>query len=337
MLQRTIDTAAFLAKDPVRTLRTGLTPHEVVFHQGPASLRHFPVPDGTEVRFPPLFVSMPLINTWTIWDLLPGKSVVETLTRAGQPVYLVDWGRPGPEDAHRPLAWYLDNLLARLLDRAERHARATYGAEKLDAAGYCVGGTFLSVFIARNPDRFRQAVFVCTPIDFHKSGRLVTWANPETFPLDALVAGPRNFPAWRMQDSFAWLRVSGTTRKWMSLWERIDQPEFPEVWAAFEQWNNDGVDFPGSAYREYVRQCYFENALMNGGWTLGTRPVDLSAAKIPALVLAADADHIAPPEACNGLAEAWGGPVTLQSLRGGHVAVSVSPKLPEAMLAWSAR
>lgn len=340
MLQRTLDTVRYLRTDPVRTHRSGLTPHEAVFSAGKSRLLHFPLPAGVEQVAPPVFISMPLINTWTVWDLLPGQSVVEALTKGGVPVYILDWGRPGDEDADRPLSHYIDTVMGRMIDRAERHAATAYGldkaaGDKLDAVGYCVGGTFLAVHISRNPETFRKAAFVCTPIDFHQSGRLATWANPETFPLDALVAGPRNFPAWRMSDSFAWLRVSGTPRKWFSLWERIDQPGFPETWAAFEKWNTDGVDFPGTAYREYVQQCYFDNALMNGGWTLGVHPVDLGNATIPALVLPAKRDHIAPPAACGGLEKVWGGDVTVQPLRGGHVAVSVMPELPAALLAWS--
>lgn len=337
MLQRTLDTARFLQTDPVRTIRVGVTPHTVVFRQGPAALRHFPVPAGTPVSHPPVFVSMPLINTWTVWDLLPGKSVVQGLVEGGVPVYVLDWGRPGDEDAARTLSEYIDGLLHRMVDRAARDAAARYGARQLDAIGYCVGGTFLSVYISRNPDRFRQAAFVCTPIDFHRSGRLATWANPDTFPLDALVAGPRNFPAWRMSDSFTWLRVSGSSRKWMSLWERIDDPGFPELWAAFEHWNTDGVDFPGTAYREYVRRCYFENALIEGGWVLGATPVDLRNARIPALVIAADGDHVATPESCGGLERVWGGPVEVTRLPGGHVGISVTRALPKALVAWSAR
>jgi len=72
MLTRAVATATFLAGDPVRHAPTGQTPHAVVFRQGKASLRYFP-PQGA-ARTRPLFVSMPLINTWTVFDLLPGMS-----------------------------------------------------------------------------------------------------------------------------------------------------------------------------------------------------------------------------------------------------------------------
>ena len=140
-----------------------------------------------------------------------------------------------------------------------------------------------------------------------------------------------------MRTSFQWLKPSGMTGKWMGLWSRIEDEGFQELWATLEQWNGDNVDFPGEAYREYVRQCYFDNALMTGGWSLGRRPVDLKQATVPALVIAASRDHIAPQPACWALQDAWGGPVEVQLVSGGHVGVSVSSRLPKALVAWLER
>jgi polyhydroxyalkanoate synthase len=332
LARRTAATAQFLATDPVRSARVGQTPHAVIHRQGKAALRYF-APQG-EARTAPVLVSMPLINTWTVWDLLPDRSVVRALTAAGTPVYLLDWGRPGPEDADRPLATYVDGLLSRAFDRAGRHAAARHGAEQLDAIGYCVGGTFLAAHLALHPDHARRMALVCAPIDFHASGRLAAWADPATFPLDTIVDSYGNFPADLMRQSFAWLKPMGQTRKWFGLWERIDDERFTELWAALEQWNGDNVAFPGEAYREYVRRCYFDNALMTGGWVLGGQAVDLGAARLPALALAASDDHICPPAAAHGLAAAWGGPVRTEVIKGGHVGVCVSSRLPRALTAW---
>jgi polyhydroxyalkanoate synthase len=137
-----------------------------------------------------------------------------------------------------------------------------------------------------------------------------------------------------MKTSFAWLRPTGQTAKWVSLWERIEDDGFRELWAAMERWSADAVDFPGESYREYVRRCYFENALITGGWTLGTTPVDLRRGTAPALVISADRDHIAPPAACEGLARVWGGPVTCETISGGHVGVSVGKALPDRLVRW---
>ena len=182
MWERTRRTAAFLQRDPIERVRIGQTPAEIVFRQGPSSLRLYA---PTEVKHAPVFISMPLINTWAIWDLLPGMSVVAALRDAGVPVYLLDWGRPGPHDAERTLGHYIDRMLHRAFRRAKRHAAERFGADEMDAIGYCVGGTFLAIYLSRHPEMARRAAFVATPIDFHASGRLSAWAGPE-FPVDAL-------------------------------------------------------------------------------------------------------------------------------------------------------
>ena len=76
MLQRVIDTARFVAGAPARNVRIGQTPHTVIHRQGPASLRWFAPGEATRA---PVFISMPLINTWSIWDLLPDRSVVRAV------------------------------------------------------------------------------------------------------------------------------------------------------------------------------------------------------------------------------------------------------------------
>ncbi|RME26022.1 MAG: hypothetical protein D6798_07570 [Deltaproteobacteria bacterium] len=327
--------ARFLASDPVRRAPTGRTPHRVIHRQNKAVVRYFaPDPDGVPAT--PLFISMPLINTWTVFDLLPDRSVVASLVRHGVPVYLLDWGRPGPEDAAVSMSDLVDDLLPRAVDRSLRHAATHHGADALDGLGYCVGGTFLAISLARHPDMLRRMALLASPIDFHASGRLATWARPETFPLDDIVDGFGNFPRQLMAASFAWLRPAGQIARGRSLWTRGSDPAFRRLWAAMEQWNGDNVDFPGEAYREYVRHCYFDNALVPGGpeWIMAGRPVDLGRGRAPAVAFAASDDHICPPPAAFGLARAWGGPVRTEVLRGGHVGVCIGRALPAALARW---
>jgi len=326
--------ARFLAADPAATVQTGQTSHAIIHRDRKAVVRYFAPAAHSGQIHTPMFISMPLINTWTIFDLLPGRSVIEALTGAGVPVYLLDWGRPGPEDATTTLELLIDGTLRRCLDRAKRHAKALHGASEMDALGYCVGGTYLCTFMARYPDAARRMALLCTPIDFHASGRLSCWATPKNFPLQEIVAGHGNFPADMMRQSFSWLRPMGQLSKWKGLWDRFDQPGFRELWAAMEQWNSDNTDFCGAAYQEYVQRCYFDNALYRGGWKLAGREVRLSEGRAPVLVLAAADDHIVPPRAAFALKDVWGAPVQTRQLKGGHVAVCVGKELPAALLEW---
>lgn len=351
MLQCGIDPLRAVATASVRSERPVRTPHAVVHRQGKASLRYFPAfsgaPPGDREVGAPLFVAMPLINTWVVFDLLPGRSVVGALVEAGTPVYLLDWGEPAAEDAHLSLSDVIDDTLPRALDRARRHARlaglppAAGSGGEMDVLGYCVGGTFLAISVAREMARgrlpARRMALLAAPIDFHACGRLSAWARPETFPLDDLVDGFGNFPKDLMRSSFAWLKPAAQWAKWRALVERSHDPAFTETWRAIEAWNADGTDFPGEAYREYVRRCYFENALVGPSrWFLAGEPVDLATGTIPALVLACDRDHICPPAAAEALARAWGGAVETRMLSGGHVGVCLGSDLPRAIREWMA-
>ena len=329
--------ARYLASEPVKHALTGASPHAVIFTQNKASVRYF-APLAEPVRAP-VFISMPLINNWTIWDLLPGRSVVAALQAAGCPVYLLDWGVPGPEDAEVTVTDLIDGVLRRGLDRARRHAARQPWANALpegvmDAVGYCVGGTFLAIFLSRYPDAVRRACFVATPIDFFKAGKLAQWVRPDQLPLDQLVDGFGNYPGELIKGGFVTLKPTAESAKYVGLWEKIDDAGFRELWAAMERWNSDSIDFPGEAYREYVRSCYFENRLMLGGWKLAGQEVSLKAVSVPATAIAASKDHIVPPDAAFALAEACGGPVETVLVEGGHVGMCVGKSLPRALVAW---
>ena len=334
--------AQYMMGEPVRHAVIGATPHAVIFKQNKASVHYYPpaVEGAGAVVHAPVFISMPLINSWKIWDLLPGRSIVVALQQAGCPVYLLDWGRPGPEDAEVTVSDLIDGVLRRSMDRARRHASAQSWAKRfdgkppMDAIGYCVGGTFLAIFLARYPEAARRVAFVATPIDFFKAGKLADWVKPDGLPLYQLVDGFGNYPGTLIKGGFVTLKPTGESSKYVSLWEKIDDPDFRALWSGMEQWSADSIDFPGEAYREYVRSCYFENRLMVGGWALAGREVSLKNATMPATAIAANRDHIVPPPAAFGLSEAWGGPVETVTVEGGHVGMCVGKGLPRALVAW---
>lgn len=331
MLPKPVAFAEFLRRFHQDGTKIGATQHSVLFRQNKSCVRCF---EPSERRGAPLFISMPLINSWAVFDLLPHRSVVAGLVEQGIPVYLLDWGAPGPEDAEVDVEDLLA-LLHRAVDRSRRHARERWDVDVLDGLGYCVGGTFLAAYCALEPDTFQKVALLASPIDFAHAGRLSRWADPETFPVDALVDNYGNFPAELMATSFAWLAPMGQARKWKALWERFEESSFKEVWAALETWNGEHVDFWGEAYRSYIRSCYFDNALMREGWSIGGRVADLRNATAPLQVFAASHDHICPTDAAFAVEDVWGGTVQCTELEGGHVGICLSTRLVDALATWS--
>ena len=75
------------------------TPKEVVWTLNKAKLyRYTPVVPAEERHRVPLLLVFALMNRPSIMDLRPGHSFVEFMVKQGYDVFLLDWGRPGPED-----------------------------------------------------------------------------------------------------------------------------------------------------------------------------------------------------------------------------------------------
>lgn len=315
--------------------RRAETPHAVIHRQHETSLRYFPA--AVPQTAAPLFFNASLINTWPIFDLLPGRSLIGALTGAGVPVYVMDWGRPGPEAAERPLSQLIDSTLPRALRRATRHARQAgllAPDAALDALGYSVGGTFLAMTLARHPGLAARMVMLCAPIDFHASGRFARLADPSWLPLDDLVDGAGNIPGNLMRLSVLMVDPVANVRRLRQLWSAAGDQRAVSDWWLLQQWLFDSVAFPGACYREYLQRCYVENALIDGRWVLGDAPVSLFSGENPALVIAGRSDTICAPAGALALAHCWGGPVTTALLDAGHIDICLGSALPTLLLEW---
>jgi polyhydroxyalkanoate synthase len=60
------------------------------------------------------------------------------------------------------------------------------------------------------------------------------------------------------------------------------------------QWVNDRQDFPGAAFRQLVVELYQQDKLIKNELRIGGRTVDLANIHWPALIIAAERDHITP-------------------------------------------
>jgi polyhydroxyalkanoate synthase len=276
---------------------TGQTPKEAVWTKNKARLYHYLPTAGK--RFPvPILLVYALINRPYVLDLIPGNSFVEYLISQGFDVYLLDWGVPGDED--RALAF--EHYVLDYLPRAVRQMLRTAQAEELTLFGYCMGGTMSAMYAALFPDRpLRNLVLLTSPIDFAPEhlGLAGLWANEQYFDPDRLVAAFGNVPAEMIDTSMRMLKpVANYVGTYVTMWERLRQGKPMEGWLAMNKWVNDGVPFAGAAFRQWIRDCYQQNKLVNGELALRGRRVDLANITCSVLSIAGKKDHICtPPQA----------------------------------------
>lgn len=318
-VRRGLVLGATLPRPPV-----GCTPHQVVHRQNKLVIRHYPA-QGPQPQTTPLVVVPSLINKASICDLEPGRSLVAGMSERGHPVYLVDWGTPGPEDADHGVDTILLDLLHRSIDRVCRHARSP----QAHLLGYCQGGTLAAMYAALRPRRVGSLMALNAPVDFAHAGRFARFVDPAHCDAQALVGDDGLVPVDLMQSAFRMLDPVGLLGRYESIDRATASPALLARTMARERWLEENVPVPGRFAREFIVHGYQQNRLLAGTWTVGHETVELRRIQAPTHVVACERDFIAPVAACLPLADAVGSTVARTSvLPTGHIGVVVGSAGP---------
>ncbi|MDY7229173.1 alpha/beta fold hydrolase [Hyalangium rubrum] len=299
------------------------TPHTVVYTRGSLRLLRYAAPQR-RYRTPILF-AYSMINRWYILDFLPGRSLIEHLTRAGFDVYAIDWGIAGPEEQH--LDW--PELLGGLVRQAVRWTLRASQSDELTLYGYCMGGTLALAYTSLYPEGVRNFVAQATPVDFSHGGIYSLWTQPRHFDVDSLVDAYGNIPSRVLESGFFAAAPVQRLTRWLDVCRQIDDPEYVTTFLAMERWGADAVPFPGEVYRQYIKDCYQQNLFCQGKMEVGGERVDLGRIRCSVLNIIAEQDTIAPPPMSEPLTRLVGGQ-DHQTLRFpvGHIGLSASSKSP---------
>jgi len=319
-VHRDVERSILRARNGVRYATTkanvGATPKDVVWRRDRAELWRYRSDTGIRYAQPVVIVHS-LVSRSYILDLRPGSSAVEFLLGRGLDVYMLDWGVPDERDADNSLATYVDEYLPRAVDAAMRES----GAEEVTLAGYCLGGTFASLYAAGRDAPVRNVVLMASPVDFGGMGAMVAAVRDGRLHPDELVDDSGNVPADALYSGFFMLAPTKQVAQYATLLENLWNDEFVEGYQAMSQWSRDHVPFPGAALREVVEELVRRNALMTGRVRIGMRTVDLCDIEANVLNAFAEKDNVVPPEAASPASEIIGRPErrTELRLRGGHV------------------
>ncbi|CAM3843865.1 class III poly(R)-hydroxyalkanoic acid synthase subunit PhaC [Alicyclobacillus pomorum] len=269
----------------------GLTPKEIIWRKNKSKLYHFTPVDAKVTKKTPILMVYAMINKPYILDVEPGNSFVEYLLQDGFDVYMLDWGDAGIEDSHNGFAEYILDYLAKAVERVCLHS----GQESINLFSYCMGGTMGTMYTTLFPERVKNLVVLAAPIDFRHAVLYNKWLDEKYFDVDKVVETFGNVPAHMIDLGNKMLKpMSNFINPWVQLYEKVDNEKFVHNWRLINKWVNDGTDFPGQTYREWIRDFYQQNKLIKGEIVLRGRRVDLSRIECPVLIVTAEHDHIAP-------------------------------------------
>ena len=268
-----------------------------------------------------------LINRETMLDLQPGRSVVERFLAAGIDLYMIDWGYPTRKDRFLGFDDHINGYMDNIVD----FIREKHAVEKINLMGICMGGTFSVIYSALHPDKIKNLVTTVTPTNFDtKKGLLHVWM--EHLDVDRVVDTYGNLPADMMNLGFLLLNPARLMiDKYVGFMENMDNKQFVENFVRMEKWIFDSPDLPGEVFRQFIKDCYQGNKLIQSKLEVDGKRVDLKKLTMPLLNIYGKYDHLVPPEACEQLVKHVGSTDTEDlCLDTGHIGIYVSSKFQEA-------
>ena len=248
----------------------------------------------------PLLVVPSLINRSYVLDLSPRHSLLRWLAGRGFRPFLVDWGRPGPEERGFGLTDYIANRLDAALERS----LALSGRPPV-LLGYCMGGLLALALAQRRQADLAGVALLATPWDFHAAdsaqSRLAATALDLFAPmLEAL----GELPVDAIQALFAALDPQLVPRKFTGFAALDPTGPQAEAFVALEDWLNDGVPLAAPVARECLLGWYGANETARGRWRVAGTPVEPTALGLPTLCVIPARDRIVPPASAVALAVA---------------------------------
>ena len=298
-----------------------VTPYTVIAEEGKMRLRYYQAATSTPVGS--VLIVYALIKRPFILDLVPGKSVVQSLVNQGFHVYLTDWIPPTRADTWRGFDAYVNGDLANAVQRVQEHA----GIEQVSLLGYCFGALLASLYTALHPHTVENLVTLTIPFDFSTQEiplfSILNKLPPAT--LDLIRSTHGNCPGWLVKAAFtAMSPVHHGIDKYMGLYRNAEKEGYAEFFDLFERWMNSDVPLAGQLFREVTHDVFQQNLLQQNQLQVGNTMVDMRQITCPVFSIIGEHDDVVHPHSSQSFTECVGSADTATvTFPAGHVGVVV--------------
>jgi polyhydroxyalkanoate synthase subunit PhaC len=283
-------------------------------------IQYAPATESVHAR--PQLIVPPQINKYYIFDLAPGKSIVEYMVKSGFQTFVVSWRNPTA--AQR--AWNMATYVSSLLDAIDA-IRDITGSDDVNLHGACSGAITVAALLghlAGKRQRLVNAVSLMVAVmDTDADSVLGLFATPETIAAAKLNSQSKGvLDGSEMGRVFSWMRPNDLVwNYWVNNYLMGNSPPAFDVL----YWNNDTTRLP-AAFHGQLLDIFGGKLLQEPGALdiLGTQ-VDLSKVDCDKFVVGGVTDHITPWKGVFRTARGFGGKTEFVLSSSGHIQSLVNP------------
>ena len=276
-------------------------------------------PTTEKVRETPIVLFPPWINKFYILDLKPENSLIRWIVDQGYTLFVVSW--VNPDESYRDVG--LDTYIEEGYLTAIREVKAITGVEKINAVGYCIAGTTLSLTLSllkqKGDKSIKSATFFTTLTDFSDQGEFTPFLQNDFIDGIEEEIGDRGLlKSFIMARTFSFLRsndlIYGPAIKSYMMGET--PPAFDLLY-----WNGDGANLPGRMAMQYLRKLCQDNRFAEDGVEMLDHTLNIRDVDVPLISIACETDHIAAWKDCyRGVQKMGSKQKTFVVSESGHIA-----------------